>query len=1248
MNYIQYSTVKEARLADQFFDPDQFLAALKILGYEEGEIVYGRVLPAKDVVDAANEGDRSAIAIVRQNQKNCCYQDRESKKWVGYAKLFRFRGDRLETKESGEYKKSALSTWEWLKRQNLLSFNGIYFHPNKGGSKKIDITTLTSIFIERDNKTEEEVAQSNEKIEKLSKTLGQEPSLSLQSRQGPHVYWVLENNHKLSGDAWVTYINSAIKVAGSDGSIKDESRVMRAPGFNHWWFRNGKLESFPVKITHLKEDVKITEENLKRLPDAPEAKTRSKRQAKNYGESKSKRVFDAVQEAHKGQAHPLFLIAKHIGGWFDSSVDAVRIQNPGLPEEKRASHSSNGVLVHPNGYIHAFSKTGLEQFEGAAWKERKFIAKHLWQRKETLTAEQQAEVDEANQIFNQKELEIPSGRKIDRVKGFAKERQIVSYVPGQLPHRLDSSDAPITYQIDRDQQVAFYLEAERKGWKHVLNTSYAGCGKSNAIARLADAAESFINKEKEIEPLNTWYWAADHRNPTNQVIEENFYDFPARNNGYKVDRDRITETGQPYLVHPKEAENREKLEMTEGNCHWAELFTQVQSKNIRAVSRGKDNPICGACPFNVICGDIEKYQEAKEHGTTAGWGYKAEHKLAMQNAMKLRGHPTSAPEPYEKVDGEDKGMRSYDRTIVVWDEAAQLFTADGAVEVNQADFDRQMLDLQRVKPNLSKELEPALVALRGAMKEGNPDNVYGFSCDELKKRLGDDLPLLPPEHIEEIEEALQPNLGADMYAPRIDEIRTELNIMRKQWDRLSESGHASFYALAEKLCELEVKSLRLKQNQTSENITEAIQKSSLQWIGTWLKICAEQTIGSFYTNRKGDLVLTFRAERSKRLAKAARLNIYLDATIALEDLAKRLEIKEEAIITCEVPKPKTPKLKRYQVENFGIGNYRTDDSQKRIDTTIANIRKQYPEIKDDEIAVIDHFKKGATYGWFSATRGTNQFKKHKLMFYIGTPIPHLGAIEAQRETLDPNGEIEKSQWQQYLIDAEYIQADGRTRAVQRLDEDIIHVFITNYELPFTTEKLNAAFYGGGNENDNSQVENIRRIFEAAFKSDWKQEGAAEVLGVSKRNVIKSMNKIGGWTLWKEFSGGCPPDFNIYISRGVTLSHNDQKTEELVRQWLPLFLEAANKAQGTFTAQQTASDPQAPKATAPARQEVPEDAPTPPERPERLSPVEEAIATLKKLSPSEAALKLADYHLDIQNSLPLAIQEKILQGYQELG
>ncbi len=112
-------------------------------------------------------------------------------------------------------------------RQRLNKLNetrGLYFAPNAGGSKDSQIVRFNAVFCEKDDLPITEQHRLFDGAPIL-------PSIRVESKRSVHAYWLLQ--HRCDADQWLSAQQSLIDYFQGDPKIRNPSRVMRLPYFDH-------------------------------------------------------------------------------------------------------------------------------------------------------------------------------------------------------------------------------------------------------------------------------------------------------------------------------------------------------------------------------------------------------------------------------------------------------------------------------------------------------------------------------------------------------------------------------------------------------------------------------------------------------------------------------------------------------------------------------------------------------------------------------------------------------------------------------------------------------------------------------------------------------------------------------------------------------------------------------------------------------------------------------------------------------
>ncbi len=442
--------------------------------------------------------------------------------------------------------------------------------------------------------------------------------------------------------------------------------------------------------------------------------------------------------------------------------------------------------------------------------------------------------------------------------------------------------------------------------------------------------------------------------------------------------------------------------------------------------------ICRRCPHFIDCingdGEYDYLHQRSE----------------ILSAPYFRSAPGSLPNP----DGEK--AYEYGDVVLIWD--------DVKLEIHKS-FDVAFADLQKSISHLALNhsiifdaLRPLLSALAPYLSgEKKPSNPWGWKLSEIKKLLPDF-----SLNLEELRVALAPNLELLNPLAKYGEDLADLN--RAEKARFSESDGA-----------------------TADRIA---QEMMLNWLPDFLEIL-QGGAGCLSINHK-KLTVTLSDERLRKIAAAAKANIFLDATAEREELALALGIAPAEIITIKqaAPEVSNPNLDVTQVamgQRLGISSRRKDKDGsdtflgKRINAVVNQLRADNSGVKT---STIDFKKNGANGAWWVDSRGFNDFESTGILVLIGTPTPNISALSAEFTVLYGRAPIEGTEAIKYPISlkgelpegiepfyemnvsadsefrdfvrrrvlAEIEQAIGRLRANRRPGEQLKVYFIGDYPL----------------------------------------------------------------------------------------------------------------------------------------------------------------------------------------------------------
>ncbi len=737
-----------------------------------------------------------------------------------------------------------------------------------------------------------------------------------------------------------------------------------------------------------------------------------------------------------------------------------------------------------------------------------------------------------------------------KVERIAIEQDLRTYAPGRIPeHRQTGTASKLWYTPGSEAEL--YREAIDNNY-HILDTSPTGSGKTQRAGQLRPEDFAFELDGQTIEPTLI-YLGADHRNPKTASVEANFADVPNRHNGMAIDKTHQTALGKNYIINPK-PEHGVNVERLPGNCHKANEFATAQQKGLTwATETATANPICQSCPYFGTCGD-----PTAEH--LPGSGFRALRAESLK-PQRIRMSPDQYPRNWES-----------EKTINIWDEAAQTIAVSDTLTVTLADFDGAWATLEQGEPELHQRLAGVRRELRGLMTGKQPH--YGFSKAEILERLQWCKFNLSLDEIERIRAATAPSL-ADLFgaidridtteitrqinnlkatvgrrAIKLDALETQIKSLKSDLTVRStgilfggvdervvkqqiEDMTLQFKGLAAELKSLEADLRQLESERESlkavsrqvQNIdrkeqAQALANTFVCWIAPFLEIILGILTGTINL-QYGKLFIHQLKQQHRRIIHEGRANIFLDATATAESISFRTGIPVENILVCEALHNQGATVHHVQVPDFGLaGKNRKDSTDVRIKAAIAGVVSQHEGCNP---VVFDHLGKAhatAAQGvHFRDSRGENSFMANDVFVHVGLPMPNIGAVRIEYEILvqDVGTETSFDVYYQNVCDAELFQEMGRDRALRR-NGNIFHYWLTDLELPFTAQAMTAAELSidAASQADITRGE-IGKAITKLLKSGGKitQDAIASLADVSQGWISKFFSGLGGWRVWRQ-------------------------------------------------------------------------------------------------------------------------------------
>jgi hypothetical protein len=652
------------------------------------------------------------------------------------------------------------------------------------------------------------------------------------------------------------------------------------------------------------------------------------------------------------------------------------------------------------------------------------------------------------------------------------------------------------------QRLQLWQEAVSQGWKHILDKSAPGLGKSHAAGiALPDAFT--------VEKL--WYFALDHRNPTTGVIEQNYTDLPVRNAGMKIDRSRQTPLGNNVVVWPKPGEEPD----TQGNCHRAPLFALMRDNNIKGAESSQESPICSGCKQNNLC----------KGSSGAGYGFRNQRKNALSSSRN-RAHPDSAPMPIEFP---------YEKNGAFWDEAGTLIQPMESVTATLTDFERVMGEVERIAPQLHSLLKPLVLALTPLFNQQiKPPSRYGFDDASIRA-------LLPekPENLTEIIQQLEVILQPDFdFIHQPDSIDFDKSISRSM-RRLVREQFAS-YAYREAATGL-------------ENVL-------LNWFVPFLRVW--NGLPGALRCDKGRLTIFSRSTRHTDVIKSLKFNIYLDGTISAERLGLLVDIAPEDILVIEQWHPARHNLRMVQITGMGkLGKERSNGLKIRVQALRTELLQRHPDIAFGDWKAQASEGDGQ---WFVNLRGSNEFQSRSALAVFGIPYQNIGYLQALYQTLTGcygslNEELPLEGLQRFIdahVEADIEQAMERLRALIRQEEQLTFYFVGDYDLSFLGVPIEQveAFLIAPEAGTAAQITRwkIQEAFGQLTGSGEKitQQKVALEADITQGRLSQIAAEFGGWGVLRKILAALLDGFNSVTNNFSGLSDEERW---LAQTYLPLVV-----------------------------------------------------------------------------------------------
>ncbi len=295
------------------------------LGYEPGDRLYVRALLPKHLSDELALKHRLKFEIEENGKKRLIPNTRRGYLTVGSWEFTHIR----KNKEPVVYS-DGLAQLSELNQQG----RGIYFVVNPGGERDKAITEARSLFWESDNKTKAEQLQQ-------VRTCGLPVGAIVETHKSIHCYSPLASPlQDLS--QWTQLQERLIQRMDSDPAIRNNSRLMRLPGFDHVRVQDEELIFSPVTLQHTAPTEKTLFETIdSQLPLWDAARWQSQTQTRPA--SSQRQGAAAASTLAADNPWDIRNFAQYLNGDQRSQNGWLQVQ---CPEHGGEGHSGNSLHIN--------------------------------------------------------------------------------------------------------------------------------------------------------------------------------------------------------------------------------------------------------------------------------------------------------------------------------------------------------------------------------------------------------------------------------------------------------------------------------------------------------------------------------------------------------------------------------------------------------------------------------------------------------------------------------------------------------------------------------------------------------------------------------------------------------------------------------------------------------------------------------------------------------------------------------------
>lgn len=567
------------------------------------------------------------------------------------------------------------------------------------------------------------------------------------------------------------------------------------------------------------------------------------------------------------------------------------------------------------------------------------------------------------------------------------------------------------------------------------------------------------------------------------------------------------------------------------NCGRYSTISALRNKNVPGADTAKE--ICLSCKFIETC-----------RVGAGNYDYLFDRAKTLSQS-RLRAHPASLP---------DEREYDYSKVSLVWDEAGENLKKHRSIEVTEQDLNLTIARLALNLPGGFDALRPLLNTLHEYLCEQHKQpNKYGWKDAQLRKLL----PQLADIDVDTIADALKPDLN---FLNTTAEQGVDLADLPRQVRKGFSDSDAT----------------------TAKKVTTEV---VLNWLPDFLSVLLGNVIGVLKI-QYGVLSITIPDERLAQITRAAKSNIFLDATLTAEDLALVLGVEPSEILTVRQAVPSTNNLEIIQIATMGrlgVGSDRSEFCQQRVDSLINQICQGTP----GKVATLD-FKRHTQDGdgkrrWWVDSRGVNDLEDCVALILVGTPCRSLSDLESEftilygrtpeegkqlvkypvqvkgqpSSDLQPYFEMEVSldpEFREFCrrrILADIHQAIGRLRAHRRPGQQLKVYFVGDYplDIPVTLKKASDITPDAA-----SKTERVEMAIRGAVKQ-LKETGQK----ITQQAIARIANLSQGYiSRFREL-------LLLLLNDSNSKSNNSEKpppdvgeSEWISREYLPLLAESPQK------------------------------------------------------------------------------------------